>query len=566
MTEVPRAAAIEVDSLGFTYAGREQAALCDLSFRVEPGEWIVLAGATGSGKSTLLRALAGLIPHHSHGQMAGHVRLFGRDTRDASLNSLASTVGLLLQSPDDQLTSTQVAIEVAFGLVNLGVSTSEIATRIDAALAAAGLSELADRAVAELSGGQKQRLMLASLLAMRPRLLLLDEPLSQLDPAAADELLAILDQLRAAGLSIVAVEHRLDEMLARADRVLMLREGRLVGEASVGEPELAALFDRGGVRLPDLPRLMTVLGESPTARVEAAVSQLSDRRPPQPSRLAAPAIHDNREQHDPPVVLRTRQLGFAYTRRGPRVLCDVNFDLRAGERTALVGPNGSGKSTLLALLAGLRRPSSGAIDYDDADSAAGQSARGQVRDSSVCRPGLVLQNPDLMLFTGSVRDEIAFAPRDRGLATSAIDDTVARLAEQIGLTHELDAAPLALSQGQRLRVAVAATLAIDSPVLLLDEPTMGQDADHVDRLFAALPDGQTVLFTTHDVRALARHAERVLVLVDGTLIGDCTPGQLLADDELVERGRLRLPPLQEFRRQLGLAALTVEGLARELES
>ena len=553
--------AVEVTGLGFTYAGRDTPALDGVTFRLEPATWTVLVGGTGSGKSTMLRALAGLIPHHSQGAMLGRVRLFGLDTRTTAPSELAGTVGLVLQSPDDQLTSTHVAAEVAFGLENLGLAPAEIDERIARALAEVGLSDVAESPTAQLSGGQKQRLLLASLVAMRPRLLLLDEPLSQLDPAAADDLLATLERLRAGGLTIVAVEHRLDEMLARADHVLVLRDGRLLGQAATGDPALVGLFDGAGLRLPDVPRLLVALGERPVARVEDAIARVAKRRVQTSDNTTALDSSRSKSCSVSKGMLTVNYISFHYQRHVAPVLRNLSFDLRAGERVALVGPNGAGKSTLLALLAGLLRPSSGSI------AAAATTPLHLARSSRAESPrvALVLQNPDLMLFCNTVGDELAFALIERGPDKSTIDATVARLAEQIGLQHDVDAAPLALSQGERLRVAVAATLALDADVLLLDEPTMGQDPDQIDRLFASLPTRPAVIFSTHDLRAVAQHADRVLVLADGTLAADCTPAELLSDDELLARGSLRRPPLAELRRRLGLSSITVEAMCRELQ-
>ncbi len=568
-TQAAADVAVEVAGLGFTYAGRNTPALDGVTFRLEPATWTVLVGGTGSGKSTMLRALAGLIPHHSQGAMLGRVRLFGLDTRTTAPSELAGTVGLVLQSPDDQLTSTHVAAEVAFGLENLGLAPAEIDERIARALAEVGLSNVAESPTAQLSGGQKQRLLLASLVAMRPRLLLLDEPLSQLDPVAADDLLATLERLRAVGLTIVAVEHRLDEMLARADQVLVLRDGRLLGQAATGDPALVELFDGAGLRLPDVPRLLVALGERPVARVEEANTLIAERQSPHGNRIelpasapnSAPSSTNSRLGHDATIMLTVKGVGYSYHRHAPPVLRNLCFDLRAGQRVALVGPNGAGKSTLLALLAGLMRPSSGKIEAASTT----QLHLARPSPSELPRVALVLQNPDLMLFCNTVADELAFALIERGLIKSAIDATVARLAEQIGLQDVVDAAPLALSQGERLRVAVAATLALDADVLLLDEPTMGQDPDQIDRLFALLPQRPAVLFSTHDLRAVAQHADRVLVLADGTLVADYTPAELLSDDELLTRARMRRPPLAELRHRQGLAAVTVEGMCRELQ-
>ena len=566
MTEPIHTAAVEVAGLGFTYAGRDTPALNDVTFQLEPATWTVLAGGTGSGKSTLLRALAGLIPHHSQGAMQGHVRLFGRDTKTTAPSELAGTVGLVLQSPDDQLTSTHVAAEVAFGLENLGLEPAEIAERTAQALAEVGLSAAAESPTAQLSGGQKQRLLLASLVAMRPRLLLLDEPLSQLDPAAADDLLATLELLRAGGLTIMAVEHRLDEMLARADQVLVLHDGQLLGQAATGDPALVALFDRASLRLPDVPRLLVALGERPVSRIDEAITLVANRRVPRVNHTARRESSPSNSRSVAAIVLAVQDVNYSYQRNAPPVLRNISFDLRAGQRMALVGPNGAGKSTLLAILAGLLHPSSGTIGHVSDAHTSTSAAGWHSTVAELPRVALVLQNPDLMLFCNTVADEVAFALIERGLDRSTIDATVARLAEQIGLQHDACAAPLALSQGQRLRVAVAATLALDADVLLLDEPTMGQDPERIDRLFAALPTRPAVLFSTHDLRAVAHHADRVLVLADNTLLADCTPAELLSDDELLTRASLRRPPLAEMRRRLGLVAITVEGLCRELQS
>ena len=483
--------AVRVEQLSFTYPGRAEPNLRDISFNAAPGSWTVLAGGTGSGKSTLLRALAGLIPHHSAGVMSGTVRLFEQDTRDVTVAKLARTVGLVLQSPDDQICTTRVESEVAFGLENLATPVDEIGPRVAAALTSVGLESQIECLTAPLSGGQKQRLVLASILALAPRVILLDEPMSQLEAGGARDLLTELDRLRAQGATIIIAEHRLADILPQCDQLLVLDDGRLTFRGRNDDPGLGTAFEAAGLELPtdrDNAVRSQPLRETST---EASRDILTER-----SRLA----------------LCVQGLAFRYPSAEGFLWRDVSFDLQFGERIALVGPNGSGKSTLFAVLAGLLKPAHGNLEFV-------QSPRDR-------RPlGLVLQQPDLMLFARTVRDELAFGPRQLGLTESRIDERVTRVARQLDLSDLLQEAPQALSHGQRLRVAVAATMTLEPGVLILDEPTAGLDRRQLDRLMQEIDprrnsaDGprHAVIFSTHDLRTVDRYADRVLILEGGAL-------------------------------------------------
>lgn len=546
--------ALAADNLGFTYAGRSQPTLHRVSFSLPPASWTVLTGVTGCGKSTLLRALAGLIPHHTRGQMTGRVLLGGDDTREFPPAELAQRVGLVLQSADDQICSTQAAAEVAFGLENLQIPPAQIGARVEQSLAEFGLAEFAQAATQRLSGGQKQRLMLASLCAMRPRVLLLDEPLSQLDPLAVAELLDALDRLRSQGMTIVVAEHRLEEVVARANALLVLADGRLAAY----EPQRAParwndVLRQHGVTPPEVAQLCQRVNVPVTF---AAAEFLQTDAPLRPG--GAPPPKPSAPPLAPPagaLLLRTQDLAVRYSGARDYVWSDVSIALFAGQRVALVGPNGSGKSTLLAALAGLLEPTHGRILSED---------------HLFAETGVVFQNPDLMLFNDSVAEELAFAPRQRHVPAE-VQRIVAAAAQSLAVDDLENEPPLALSQGQRLRCAVAATMTQQPRLWLLDEPTTGQDLDQVHRVLEAVSryvragePACCALFSTHDLRAVGQFADRVLVLAHGRLMADVTPAELLDNDDLLSVAHLRRPPLYELRRRLGLNGLSVAALAQEL--
>ena len=657
-----RRVAMRAQELSFTYAGRQAPSLSELSFEIAAGSSVLVAGRTGSGKSTLLRALAGLIPHHTSGAMQGRVEVDGVDTRTATRGELARRVGFVTQSPDDQICSTTVESEVAFGLENLAVPPDAIDERIDRALASVDLQAQRHAATAQLSGGQKQRLALAAALALEPRVVVLDEPLSQLDPQSAADLLARLAALRAQGLTIVLTEHRLDDVLSLADRVILLDEGRLIAElAADNVHEMIRELPRAGLEVPAVTSLAAALNVDGARTASGLANAIRGRRRSttgtgrsaagtghheagtghhetgtghhetgtghhetgtghhaagSPSRaLRREPTAARREAHtseatlagDPrtvasgraPVCLAVADLAFAYTRSAPPVWEDLHFALHEGERVALVGPNGCGKSTLLAVLAGLLEPRNGTVHWgeDAAHRAAAEGADAAMTSHVHC--GLVLQNPDLMLFCPRVDAELTFGPRHTGLSAAAAQRRGVDTAARLGLSELLHEQPLALSQGQRLRTAVAATVAMHPSVLLLDEPTTGQDRPQVERMMQALcgmrsanggespdppllhddapallhdeattadPAAATVLFATHDLYTVLRFAQRVLVLADGQLLADVAPAALVADDALLSRARLRRPAVAQITFDLGLTARTVGELLDQLRA
>ncbi len=520
---------IEIDKLTFTYGSRSSPTIAGITLTVDEGEFVLITGRTGCGKSTLLKALNGLIPHESGGAMTGRVRLGGRDTRELTVQELSRSVGLVFQNPEDQIFATRVYDEVAFVLENAGLDSGIIAARVKETLRDVGLAGKEDDSVHTLSGGQKQRLALAAVLAARPRAIVLDEPISQVDPLGASALLELLLRLnREKGLTVVIVEHRLQEVAAVCRRIVLMDAGRIAWDGAAADlfstPRL--LLDRG-LRLPQPVAVCLGLGllppatsiEETVAKIRAAMPRLKPAAAAAPATTARPAANEE--------LISLRDVYFRYNERSADVLGGVSLTVRRGEVVAVMGANGAGKSTLLQLLNGLLVPRAGEVRVRGGRPLAG---RGQV--------GQVMQNPDLMLFCPTVEREIAFGAADRQI--------VADLLARLGLEAQAGDFPLALSRGQRLRTALAAVLACRPAVLLLDEPTTGQDYAHIGAIAGLAGDfaaaGGVVVFCTHDAELAAGYASRVLVMKEGRLLLDGGPRQVFARGGLLATAGVRPPP------------------------
>lgn len=512
---------ITLDAVTYTYPGGTRVGPVDL--RVAAGEFVLLTGPTGCGKSTALRLAAGLLQRHGQGAITGAVRVGGHDPAALVAAARVATLGFVGQDPDDTVIGATCLAEVAFALESAGHDGPTVDARARAWLDRVGLVGLADRDPWALSGGQRQRLAIGAALAAGARALLLDEPLSQLDPDGAAEVLSLLRGLAGEGVAVLLVEHRLEQAWPVADRTVLMAEGRLVSDPV---PDADALLPYG-LRGPALDTLRRRAGPGPW-RVRGT--------PPSPVAhlLGAP-------------VFTSSDLTFAWPDTSP-CINDVSLTVQAGERVALVGGNGAGKSTLVGLVSGRLRPRTGRV---------ARAPGGHVE---------VPQNPDLSLFCATVAEELAYGPREARLGPAEVRARVDAAADALSVADLLDRPPQALSRGQRLRVAVAAALACRPRLLLLDEPTSGQDRDQVDRMLDAvagsLADGALV-FASHDLDVVLRHATRVVVLDGGRVVGDGPPLPTLA--AAAQAGLpLRLPPLAEVCRSLGIGWHDVDALAAVL--
>ncbi len=513
---------ITVDHLTYTYPEAERPALADLSLQVAEGEFLLVIGESGAGKSTLLRALNGLVPHFYGGRIAGHVRVAGADPLVAGTAAMSDLVGLVFQDPEAQVVADTVEDELAFAMENAGLAPALMRKRIEEVLDQLSIAPLRGRRLSTLSGGERQRVAIAAVLTLQPRVLVLDEPTSQLDPQAAEEVLDTLVKLnKDLGLTVVLSEHRLERIIQYVDRIAYLPppgEGSLL----VGEPADVL------ARVPLAPPLVEVaraLGWSPVPLNLKQARRLLAADPRFAAAAQSPAPTPNGHSAPPATGVTLRSEGVWYSYGGREALRGLSLEARPGEVLALMGRNGAGKTTLLKLLVGLLKPARGQVLLD------GVSTRRLALADIVRRVGYVPQRPDVLLFADTVAEEIAFTRRNHDLPaeTPAVDALLARL----GLAGYLARDPRLLSVGERQRVALGAILAAEPGALLLDEPTRGLDyrqkaaLGHLLRDLAAA--GHTIVLATHDVELAAQIADRVALIAEGAVVVEGPARAVMAD-------------------------------------
>ncbi len=505
---------VRLEGVAFTYAGSAKPALKNVDLTVYPGEFVTITGPSGCGKSTLSYCLAGFIPHSFDGTMEGRAIIGGRDTRSIVPGKLAGIAGLVQQDPEAQLCTLQVKDEVAFGPENLGLSSREIAQRLKWALDVAGIGGFEERFLHTLSGGEKQRVAIAGVLAMRPQLLILDEPTANLDPRGCREVLAVLEKLRREQNSaIIIFEHRLQYLLPLTDRVIFMDQGRIIADkrphAATGKHFLTA-FDRRQEKAVALP----ISSAGQDSEQPAPVVETSPREPADEAVRAEPPLPRQGEAAEP--LLSVEGLAVYYGTKA--VLEEICFSLYPGDRVALMGDNGCGKSTLLLALLGIIQPARGRICFAGNDLAGIRVTR-RARDM-----GFTFQNPNHQLFEQTVLKE---AQLPSLFLAAGQEESLARV-EQLLLRFDLERyrerLPFALSLGEKKRLTLVSVLAYLPRILLLDEPLVGQDQDRVDLLQEALFEhsrrGGTTIMACHEPGVVADCCTRVLFLEEGRLIID----------------------------------------------
>ncbi len=496
-----------VQDLTFRYRDRATPAIQHISFAVKPGELMLIAGASGCGKTTLIRCLNGLIPRSYKGELQGEILIDDKPIRNLSLARISQLVGTVLQDPERQILGTRVRNEVAFGLENLGLERSEIIERIDQALHYLGIQHLRDRETFNLSGGEKQKVALAGVLAMRPKILLLDEPLASLDPASAQDTLRIVRQMVDEGMCVLMVEHRVEDVLNIAPDQVLLMENGLVRYQ--GEIEgLYKIVNYHEIKLP-----------------AQEVVKRAVKDPPPPVLHILPSVQRQADSAEQPALVQFNHVYFGYETT-PSVLQDINLKIHAGDVIAILGANGAGKTTLVKHAIGLLKPVQGQVLIDGVDTH-------KMSVAEVAKTlGYVFQSPSHMLFAPTVYEELAFGPTNLGHPAAQIEKEVMEAIDIVNLSGKEKEAPLALSFGQQKRVSIAAVLAMRSRILVMDEPTAGQDyqnyMDFMDAI-VQLPNFEAILFITHDIDLAVIYANRVVLMNSGRIVADGKPEQVLRD-------------------------------------
>jgi energy-coupling factor transport system ATP-binding protein len=505
-----QAPAISIENVSFRYRDRQELAIQNISFQIEPGELLLLAGASGCGKTTLIRCINGLIPRSYKGEIKGQILLQGQETSKLSLARISQIVGTVLQDPERQILGTRVMNEVAFGLENLCLPRAEITERINASLEYLGILHLRDRETFNLSGGEKQKVALAGVLAMHPSILLLDEPLASLDPASAQETLRLVRQLADQGMTVLMVEHRVEDVFKiHPERVLFMEQGQIRYLGAMDG--LSKVVNYHEIKLP-APLILERAANDP---------------PPQP-------IHFQPAAGNPEPLVQFEGVSFGYE-TNTTVLKGISLDIHRGDVIAVLGANGAGKTTLVKHAIGLLKPKVGRVLVDGKDTR-------HISVAEVAKTlGYVFQSPSHMLFAPTVYEELAFGPTNLRHDPEVIRKEVQEAIDIVHLTGREKDPPLALSFGQQKRVSIAAILAMRSRILVMDEPTAGQDYRNYMEFMDAilqLPNFEAILFITHDIDLAVIYANRVLLVDNGQVVADGKPEVVLRDFDLLSATRL----------------------------
>ncbi|MDR5682566.1 MAG: energy-coupling factor transporter ATPase [Armatimonadota bacterium] len=542
--------ALRLSGVGFTYRDAASPALDGVDLAVHRGEMVAVVGPSGAGKSTLCLCANGLIPHFVRGTLSGRVEVFGAPTRDRTVSQLARDVGLVFQDFEAQLFSTSVELEVAFGPENFAVPPDEIRRRVAHALQTVGLTGFERREPATLSGGEKQRLAIASVLALQPGILVMDEPTTDLDPLGKESVFEVGRRLRREATTLLVVEHETEEVTA-ADRVVVLDGGRIVAQGPPSEVLVRSHWlEKVGVRPPGAAHLLALLGEEPILDEDEATARLRrlGRRIPLGVLEALRRRDAARSARYGDPVLVVEGLVHRYE-GGVEALRGVDLVIRRGEFVAVLGQNGSGKTTLVKHFNGLLQPTAGEVRVG------GQSTRRQSVSRLGRVVGYVFQNPDHQIFAETVFDEVAFGPRNHGLAPEEVHARVAEALAAVGMTGREGDDPFVLTKGERQRVAVASVLATRPQVIVLDEPTTGLD-DREQRNMMELvrrlnERGHTIVCVTHSMWVAAEYAHRVVVMKDGQVWMDGTAREVFAREGDLAAARLRPPQMVRIANRLG---------------
>ncbi len=598
---------IEVKDLKYRYPGTTELALDGVSFTVEKGEFIGIAGENGAGKSSLSQALLGLIPQFYKGAYGGSVTVCGMDARSTPVSELCRHVGLVFQNPFNQLSGAKDTVydEVGYGLQNLGFPPEEIRTRVESVLRCFGIWEYRDRNPFDLSGGQLQRVAICSVLAMNPDVLILDEPTSQLDPEGSEEVFHTVDELTKMGITIIMIEQKIEKLAGYCDRVLLMHQGHVVdydtprkifsredlydlgvnppaytrfaranalayedGTLPVTHAETLELVKASGADRATL--IASLRGMTAGVQMESAVPQATVENSAgmaaqagddssagmpdvaQPAgagaeAVAAEASASTSSNHaSANATFQVKDLRFSYV-KGREVLHGLNLALDH-RPTAIIGQNGAGKTTLVRVLKGLLKPDSGEIRYQ------GENLETKTVAELASRVGYVFQNPDDQIFKYKVLEEVMFGPLNIGMSPQEAEASAHEALRMVGLDEKAGENPYDLELSERKMVAIASVLAMNTDVIILDEPTIAQSWNGREKIReiiqAKAAEGKLVIAILHDMDFVANSFARVIAMAHGEILADGTPAEVFRNPPVLEKAALAAPPLYELLEEL----------------
>ena len=546
-------AVIEFKDYSFKYRSQVEPTLQDINLSIYPGEKVLIVGPSGSGKSTLAHCINGLVPFSFTGESTGSLKIKGQDPKELGIFGLSKLVGTVLQDTDGQFIGLTVAEDIAFSMENDCISQQEMFDRVDKVAETVDLTEFLDHAPNALSGGQKQRVSMAGVIVDDVDILLFDEPLANLDPATGKRAIDLIDRIhKEKKTTILIIEHRLEDVLYRdVDRIIVVGDGRIVADVRPAELLAGEILKEQGIRE---PLYITALKYAGCQINEADLPQHIETMNLLPYRenvqnwYGKVKLTKKIQGREP--ALEIKDLSFAYT-PGQPVLSHIDFSIAKGEMVALVGKNGAGKSTLASLICGFMEPNEGSI-YLNGEDLSGYSIK--ERGEKI---GLVMQSPNQMISKPMIFDETALGLRVRGVPEEEVKERVYETLKICGLYPFRNWPVSALSFGQKKRVTIASILVMNPEVLILDEPTAGQDFRHYTEIMEFLRKiheelGITIIMITHDMHLMLEYTDRAIVIADGKMLADDTPAHILTDEGISDRAYLKKTSLYDLALKCGI--------------
>ena len=545
-------AIIEFQDFSFQYHSQAKPTLHDINLKIYSGEKILIVGPSGSGKSTLGHCMNGLIPFSYKGEISGNLKINGRETKEEDIFNLSKIIGTVLQDADGQFVGLTAGEDIAFALENDNVPHDEMTERVEKVSEMVGMRDLLTSSPFELSGGQKQRTSLAGVMIDDVDILLFDEPLANLDPATGKTAIEIIDDIhKRSNKTIIIIEHRLEDVLhCDIDRVLVVRDGRIIADMNAHELVSSTILTENGIREPLYVTALKYADVKVTSEMQPGhITTLKTEFSRDALNTWHNAIKEDDRQNTNPSILKMDGVNFSYDGVRP-ILSDISFDIRRGEMVSIVGKNGAGKSTLSKLLCGFNKEDQGVIYYNGED----------IKDKTIKERaeiiGLVMQNPNQMISKPLIYDEIALGLRMRDVPEEQIAGKVEKILKVCGLAPFRKWPISALSYGQKKRVTIASILVLDPSILILDEPTAGQDFRHYTEIMEFLVEinrlGVTIILITHDMHLMLEYTPRAIVLAGGRKIADTAASVVLTDAQVINEANLKETSLFNLAQMAGI--------------